>query len=208
MLRERESLKRPETDLRQTLEREMKIECFWQTCSTQTYRQTDKVTPWAPDGAKKVPTNLSSPQCQALLSRIYHLSCCGDCGCYCCWFWHNLRKSNSNFQGGVPSLKSCYFCCDFCCARCCCCCCSGGPWTVPGSGCLNVSGILSKSFSLIRFTVCLYGQGEGVGVVVACPARPGPGKIGGTDQMPARQCLAVIGQPLVYLSSLRSGPCS
>ena len=35
---------------------------------------------------------------------------------------------------------------------------------VPGSSCpvLNVSGILSKSFSLIRFTVCLYGQGEGV----------------------------------------------
>ena len=50
-------------------------------------------------------------------------------------------------------------------------------WSVDcSSGCLNVSGILSKSFSLIRFTVCLYGQGEGVGVaVVVVIARPGPG---------------------------------
>ena len=31
---------------------------------------------------------------------------------------------------------------------------------------LNVSGILSKSFILIRVTVCLYRQGEGVGVAV------------------------------------------
>ena len=46
---------------------------------------------------------------------------------------------------------------------------------VPGSSCpvLNVSGILSKSFSLIRFTVCLYGQGEGVvGAVVIVVSTP------------------------------------
>ena len=40
----------PETDLRQTYERKMKIQCFRQTC----VRRTDRVTPWAPDGAKKV----------------------------------------------------------------------------------------------------------------------------------------------------------
>ena len=74
------------------------------------------------------------------------------------------------------------------------------------SGCLNVSGNLSKRFSLIGFTVCLYGQGESVGVIavvaVVSPllARPGPGRPSAlcgeareTDQIPARQSLAVIG---------------
>ena len=35
---------RPETDLRQTYERKMKIQCFRELCPGQTHR----VTPWAP----------------------------------------------------------------------------------------------------------------------------------------------------------------
>ena len=31
----------------------MKIQCFKQTCAGQTDRQTDRVTPLAPDGAEK-----------------------------------------------------------------------------------------------------------------------------------------------------------
>ena len=41
-----------EIDLRQTYERKMKIQCFGQTCPGQTDRRTDRLTPWAPYGAK------------------------------------------------------------------------------------------------------------------------------------------------------------
>ena len=39
---------RPKTDLRQTYERKMKIQCFRALCPGQTDRQTDRVTPLAP----------------------------------------------------------------------------------------------------------------------------------------------------------------
>ena len=49
-------MKRPETDLRLIYERKMKIQSFRQVCAgqtdTRTDRHTDRLTPWAPDGAK------------------------------------------------------------------------------------------------------------------------------------------------------------
>ena len=89
---------------------------------------------------------------------------------------------------------------------------------------LNVSGILSKSFILIRVTICLYGQqgeGVGVGVVVVSPLLAWGsvcGKFRGTDR-PTRcradnawlwlvqffKWSAPIGQSSFYLSSLRPG---
>ena len=59
--RHRETWDWPETDLRQTYGRKMKIQCFRQTCARRTDTQSD-TRPWAPDGAKKAHINLLDTQ--------------------------------------------------------------------------------------------------------------------------------------------------
>ena len=131
----------------------------------------------------------SKVRANRLLSRFYQNSCDGDCGVNCSWFWLNKRKSNSNFQGGVPSLKSCYFCCCESCGGNC----GGSPvdaWMCQAS-CPRDSASSDSPFVFAD-------REKGLLLSLLLPAlfARGPVRSGGPTDSPdaaARQCLAVMG---------------